>query len=101
MHIKDIPDMIASGDVGEIERAYRALVGYPGVEEVAGANTKSMLAALDALSMALLNDLTIMPHQTCECARLPLGSTYREGARDIHAHHAWWQGHINSACGGH
>ncbi|GJE44800.1 hypothetical protein [Methylobacterium soli] len=101
MHIKDIPDMVASGNIHEIERAYRALVGYPSEEEIAGASTKSLVAALDRVSMALLSDFEVMPRQTCEAARLRNGATYRDGAGDFKAHHAWWQGHFNAVCGGH
>lgn len=101
MHIKDIPDMVVSGDLAEIQRAYRALVGYPEEEELADASSRTVLAALDAVSLALRNDLSVMPHRTCERARLPLGSTYREGARNAGAHLAWWQGRVSALCGGH
>lgn len=101
MHINDIPRIIASGDVGEIERAFCTLTGYPFEGEVRGANAKNMLAALDAVSTALLQDLNIMPLHICEAARLPAGTTYREGARDFKAHQAWWQGRLNALCGVH
>lgn len=101
MHIKDVPDMVASGNLSEIERAFRALVAYPSEEEVAGATSKSLMLALDAVSQALLTDLNAMPPQTCAALRVRVGSTYRDGAGDFRAHPAWWHGRLNAACGGH
>jgi hypothetical protein len=101
VHIKDIPEMVASGDISEIERAYCAIVGFPHEEEITGANAHNLLTGLDAVSMALLSDLNVMPRHTCEAARLRAGATYREGAGDFRAHHAWWQGRLNALCSGH
>ena len=101
MHIKDIPEMVASGNISEIERAYRAIVAYPSEEEVLDANAHNLLTALDAVSMALLTDFNVMPHSTCEAARLRVGATYRDGAGDFRAHHAWWQGRLNAMCTAH
>lgn len=101
MHIKDIPEMVDSGNLDEVERAFRALVAYPCEEEVGGANSKNLMSALDALSRVLLTDLNAMPPQTCAALRLRVGSTYREGAGDFQAHHTWWHGRLNAVCGGH
>ena len=101
MHIKDVQGMVASGDLNEIERAFRALVAYPSEEEVSGASSKSLLLALDHVSQALLTDFNSMPPQTCAALRVRVGATYRDGAGDFKAHHAWWQGRLNALCGGH
>ena len=97
MDIKDIPQMIASGDQHEIERAYRALVGFPSEEGIDSADAASVLAAFDEVSVALRQDFNIMPRLTCEAARLPGGSTYQDGANDFASNRLWWQGHFNAA----
>ena len=100
MNIEDIGRDVTSGVRTDIERAYRALVGYPHEEGVEIETVASFYAALGQVCDALADDQSMMPSATCESAGMRPGSTYAEGAVDFRAHPGPWMQRIQSAMGG-
>lgn len=101
MDIKDIGNDVAGGDLRAIERAYRAIVGYPHEEEIDGANVASLYAALSEVCGTLTDDQNVMPSATSVSAGLPPGSTYADGAADFRKHPGPWMQRVQTALGGH
>lgn len=104
MHINEVRQHIANGDLREIERAYGVLVGYPKEETITwpspGPSAEALIAALAAVCDVLANDDSIMPSGTCDAAGLDVGSTYAQGAMDFFDHRSWWAEQFQSRVAG-
>lgn len=100
MHIAQIGRDIGSGDLGAVERAYRAIVAYPNEEPIDGADPSSLYAALEEVCGALTDDVDVLPNKTCGAADVRPGSTYAEGAADFREHRAHWMHRFQSVMAG-
>jgi hypothetical protein len=62
IHVNDIEEHLARGDIRSLETDFRALVSFPKEEEIEGVdNTAALSALLMKVAAALVGDQSIMP----------------------------------------
>lgn len=95
MRIEDIHHDLEVGDTAGIRDAFRALVGWPGEDEVIGAETENLPMLLHRVCVALAGDMGIMPGdtmQTIQDVNADLaGGTYADGAAAVLERPDWWR----------
>ena len=100
MHVADIEEDIASGDIRGIEDTFRALVGWPNEAKIEG-GTRALRRALRLCCLNLHGDDSIMPSGTAELiaeqSDEPVGVTYQDGAKAVLESIGYWTMRISTA----
>ena len=100
MHIADIENDLAAGDVRGIEDAFRALVGWPNETRIEG-GPRALRKALRLCCLNLHGDDSIMPSGTVELiaeqSEEPVGATYQDGAEAVLKSIGYWTMRISTA----
>ncbi|MCI5073960.1 hypothetical protein [Oricola sp.] len=95
MDLSDIRAAIERGIVSDLEDAFRALVGWPGEDEIAGADATERQALLERICDALRDDDRQMPGGTREiledAAADLRGGRYCDGALAVLADLDHWR----------
>lgn len=94
IHLSDINEDIARGDVAGIENAFRALVGWPNEDDIGGATRDGLRVALKDVCEALIGDERIMPGETASLIADVndelVDGTYSAGADAVLATLGYW-----------
>lgn len=98
MHVRDITRAIATDDLRETERGFRAVVGYPREEEVGGATPETLMAVLEVCCDALATDTNRMPRETRALFDEESAETYGEAVTAIRADRDAWEGYFARVC---
>lgn len=100
MHIADIENDLAAGDIRGIEDAFRALVGWPNEAKTEG-GTRTLRKALRLCCLNLHGNDSIMPSGTAELiaeqSDEPIGVTYHDGAAAVLERTGYWTMRISTA----
>src|SRR4051812_22971606 len=87
MHVDDIKQALANGDVATIRNGFVALVTEG---RVAGLATANGMALLEEVAAALKDDSAIIPSQACDALGIAAGSRYGVGVATVQANRHLW-----------